>query len=184
MLAPVSYKNDLVRLFGRTVNHRPVDWDTLKTIRKSTRTLWTDNYPEEPFNPDPNDVEDVHFNSSFDYDIEKAVQRQRLFFYQVSLPHFRNLVFLKGASIRYKMYLYLKKLRPDVFLVPCYDMDVFWHAHQAHPVEYQNETYEILGDILPHDDSVNDRNPGSKLCNSEEITRSLWKDTYGQSFSR
>ena len=35
--------------------------------------------------------------------------------------------------LRYKMYLHLKKKNPKTFLVPCYDIDLVWHAHQVHP---------------------------------------------------
>ena len=50
--------------------------------------------------------------------------------------------------------------------------------------EYEVETKRLIGLHLPHDDSVNDRNPGSKLCNSEEQTRKLWKLTFDMNFSR
>ena len=64
---------------------------------------------------------------------------------------------MADALKRYAMYLYLKKQHPDKFLVPCYDMDLVWHTHQVHPVEYQRDTAAILGFVLKHDDSVNDR---------------------------
>ena len=45
-------------------------------------------------------------------------------------------------------------------------------------MEYLNDTTEILGGILPHDDSVNDRAPGSKLCTAESFTTSSWSGIY------
>ena len=53
---------------------------------------------------------------------------------------------------------------------------------QTLPQIYGSDTLEILGKLLNHDDSVNDRNPGSKLCNSEEITRELWRKTFKEDF--
>ena len=38
------------------------------------------------------------------------------------------------------------------------------------------------GRLLDHDDSVNERHPGSKLCNSQEVTEKLWKETFDESF--
>ena len=188
MLAPVTYKSDLERLFTRRINHRPQEWLVLRERRDYTRKLWNELWPEEPFDPSP-DVEEIEericdYQPGFDYDIATAVQRQRLFFYQVSLPHYRNEAFLQTAKLRYKMYLHLKALHPLVFLVPCYDMDIFWHAHQAQPLIYEEETEAAVGHLLPHDDSVNDRSEGSKLCNAEEQTRILWKATFKQDFSR
>ncbi len=42
----------------------------------------------------------------------------------------------------------------------------------------------VLGFVLPHDDSVNDRSEGSKLNNADEITRKLWMQAYDVSFGR
>ena len=82
------------------------------------------------------------------------------------------------------MYLYLKKQHPETFLVPCYDMDLIWHTHQVNTIDYGRETSEILGFILKHDDSVNDRSEGSKLNNADEVTRKLWRETFQVSFPR
>ena len=53
---------------------------------------------------------------------------------------------------------------------------------QLCPREYREDTVTIVGSILPHDDSVNDRNDGSKLCRSEEITKQLWKGLNNNTF--
>ena len=86
--------------------------------------------------------------------------------------------------------------------MPCYDIDLMWHAHQVfidilgnkrhvevvppspkvHPLKYGKDCEAILGYTLPHDDSVNDRSDGSKLNNAYEITIKLWKDTFSNSF--
>ena len=55
------------------------------------------------------------------------------------------------------MYLYLKQQNQQQFLVPCYDIDLVWHTHQVNTLHYSNDTTAILGFVLKHDDSVNDR---------------------------
>ena len=55
------------------------------------------------------------------------------------------------------MYLYLKQQNQQQFLVPCYDIDLMWHTHQVNTLHYSNDTTAILGFVLKHDDSVNDR---------------------------
>ena len=82
------------------------------------------------------------------------------------------------------MYLYLKKQHPETFLVPCYDMDLIWHTHQVNTIHYGKDTSDILGFILKHADSVNDRSDGSKLNNADEVTRKLWRETFQVSFGR
>ena len=80
------------------------------------------------------------------------------------------------------MFLCLKAAHPDKFLVPCYDIDIAWHTHQVMPVSYELETTSLLGAMLSHDDSVNDRAPGSKLSNSSSMTAKLWKETFDKDF--
>ena len=50
---------------------------------------------------------------------------------QVSLPHYLTKQYLKDAVERYKKFLFLKCTHPKEFLVPCYDMDIVWHAHMV-----------------------------------------------------
>ena len=82
------------------------------------------------------------------------------------------------------MFLYLKQFYPDQFLVPCYDNDLIWHTHQVSTLDYAKDTIGILGKILPHDDSVNERSKGSKLNTSSEETSKLWMETFGVPFGR
>ena len=102
----------------------------------------------------------------------------------MSLPHYADLEFHVDSVKRYKMYLHLKKKNPKTFLVPCYDMDLIWHTHQVHPQDYQEDMINILGFVLKHDDSVNDRSEGSKLNNADEHTRKLWFEEFSVPFAR
>ena len=122
--------------------------------------------------------------SKIRYNITAAAMRQAVFYYQVSLDHYRDPMFLTDAILRYKMYLYLKQRNKETFLVPCYDMDLIWHTHQVHPIPYQKETTSVLGFVLKHDDSVNDRKEGSKLNNADDVTRRLWQDLFKVPFAR
>lgn len=61
---------------------------------------------------------------------------------------------------------------------------LFSSPPQVHPKKYQKDTQRILGRILNHDDSINDRSPGSKLMTSDSSTRRLWAKTFGEHFSR
>ena len=55
---------------------------------------------------------------------------------------------------------------------------------QVHPLKYQKETKKILGRLLDHDDSVNERAEGTKLSNSSRVTHDLWRDTFGEDFKQ
>ena len=60
-----------------------------------------------------------------------AVQRQRNFNYQISLPHYTSPKFLSEAVHRYHRFILLKQTYPDEFFTPCYDFDLVWHTHQV-----------------------------------------------------
>ena len=55
---------------------------------------------------------------------------------------------------------------------------------QVHPQEYQADLQAILGFVLKHDDSVNDRSEGSKLNSADETTRKLWLQEFSVPFAR
>ena len=44
--------------------------------------------------------------------------------------------------------------------------------------------FAFVGRILNHDDSVNDRGPGSKLSTSDKTTRELWTNTFKSDFAK
>ena len=75
-----------------------------------TRLVWNASYPGEPYEIDFDDISfDFVYTAKIDYDIQAASSRQMEFYYNVSLPHYMNLTFLKSSIDRYKNFLYLKK---------------------------------------------------------------------------
>ena len=178
MLSPISYEKDCNKVVSTLVDHKILVGKQRTRGLERARNLWKEFYPSEPFEVDlTTSVGNApDFESRMEYDITAACGRQRVFYYQVSLPHYGDKKFLNKALERYKQHLLLKQQNPDLFFVPCYDFDLIWHAHQVHPLIYRNDTTKILGKVLNHNDSVNDRRPGSKLSRSYETTREKWKE--------
>ena len=79
-----------------------------------------------------------------------------------------------GTPIRY-LFTHLEMKLIHVEVVP---------HHKVHPLQYATDCEAILGYMLPHDDSVNDRSEGSKLNNAHEITVKLWKNAFSHSFAK
>ena len=50
---------------------------------------------------------------------------------QVSLPHYRDKQLLQAADRNYRQFLLLHQQNPGNFIVPSFDMDLLWHAHQV-----------------------------------------------------
>ena len=177
MLSPLNYLRDCNEIVSTLVDHRILVGEKREQGLHKAKLLWYQLYPEEPFEVDLTaPLSNVPaFKSKIKYDIVAACSRQRVFNYQVFLPHYEDEKFLYYALGRYKWHLRLKQENPDTFLVPCYDIDLMWHAHQVHPLTYKDDTMKLLGKVLKHNDSVNDRTPGSKLSTSEKTTRQIWR---------
>ena len=116
------------------------------------------------------------------YDVREASRRQRTFLWQVSGPRFEEDAFVEDALDRYEKFLRLMGLHGyrSNFWVPSYDIDLCWHTHMlASTSRYVSETAALAGEPVAHDDSVNDREAGSKLNVSWAATQRLWTDAYG-----
>ena len=183
MLCPQQYERDCLGVVNRLVDHKLMSGTNRSNAQQKALKIWKSMYPAEPFNLNlenpPATVPE--YSSKIVYDIEAAAARQSQFYYQVSLPHYRDKEFLKTGLKRYEYHLKLKKIHPEAFLVPCYDIDLIWHAHQAHPLAYKNDTIALLGHVFNHDDTTTDRDPGSRLANADQATRNLWNQ-YGLHF--
>ncbi|XP_018018909.1 uncharacterized protein LOC108675412 [Hyalella azteca] len=186
MLAPQYYIVDCEAIADRVLPHRLLTQNSLAIARERGKKLWESVYPHDPWELDLKYSKQISSStpSKIHYNLLEAVGRQSAFYYQVRLAHYRTSPFLLSAIQRYRKFLHLKKMEPKNFLVPCYDMDLVWHAHQLHPLSYYNDTVAFLGCLLPHDDSVNNRETGSKLMVSDGITRKLWKDAWREDFNR
>ncbi len=116
MLSPVSYEKDCEEIVSTMVDHKILVGEKRKRGLKKGMALWNELYPTEPFEVDltapVSNAPD--FKSRIQYDIEAACSRQRVFYYQVSLPHYGDKKFLKKALERYIQHLILKQQNPDM----------------------------------------------------------------------
>lgn len=175
MLSPRAYSNDCVAITNTVVNHTLRSQHDYEAGLKKSQTYWAKKYQSvhEPFNVGYNVQYEIpsEYKTQITYDIAEAARRQKSFFYQVSLPHFRDPTYLKVGLLRYKKFLYLKQGLPQDFLVPTYDIDLMWHSHQLNPWLYKKDMMVIIGNLFNHDDNVTDRSQGSKLSNAGVLTR-------------
>jgi len=142
-----------------------------------------EKYPHEPFEFEHTTVGVNEYQRLSGYDLEAATRRQTKFFYNVSLPHYRDPKFLEIAEDRYRKFLHLKRVNRDALLIPCYDIDLVWHTHQLYPIKYNTDTVRILGRMLNHDDTLDDRSQGSVQNRASIKTRELWKTQYHENYA-
>ena len=183
MLCPHEYRTDCLALWGRVVDHTILSAKERKLRNKPNRNKWECQFKVAYDFTEPNSINEqdfLAFKSNIKYDIYAACQRQINFFYQVSLPHYKAKSFLRAALKRYTKFLYLIKLNSGSFMIPCFAIDLIWHTHQLNPLSYFYDTTKVLGRMLSHDDSINDRTAGSKLDTSFRNTCELWRKQYGE----
>ena len=177
MLAPGYYEEDCINIIPTVLDHTPLNKTQRNLALQLTRDRWHKAFPGEPFEVDLTKPPTVltEYRSRIQYNLEEACYRQFKFYYQVSLPHFTDDLFLKSAVERYEHHLRLKRLHPEVSMVPCYDVQLIWHAHQLHPLNYKQTATELIGKPLHHDVTVTGQTPGSNLYDAGEKTRSVWE---------
>jgi len=165
-----------MKTFGKLLTHQNLSQTQRDSQRKLTLTKWNEDETQL------DEAELANFQTQIDYDLIAACKRQASFFYQVCLPHYKSLHYLKLAFKSYKKFLYVAKLNPQAFLVPTYAIDLMWHTHHRTPQAYVNDTLKSLGRVMTHDDSVNDRTAGSKLNTSYEVTCGLWRKHFNEDY--
>jgi hypothetical protein len=175
MLCPTQYIEDMKSIANFVPNHRLKSEQEIQHYYQFSKQKW-EQFSSVDYDYMNDKTQQPTFKSRIKYDIKSASSRQKAFYYNVSLPHFKNDDFLKLGIERYKKFLQLKSELPNLFIVPCYLIDIIWHSHQLHPSSYRQDVMKILGFVLPHDDSVNDRSPGSKLNVSSDMTCKEWKE--------
>ena len=185
MLAPYHYEQDCLNIIFTVLDHSPLNSTQRNMALQLTKDRWYEVYPEEPFEVDLTKPTTLltDYQSRIQYNLEEACYRQFKFYYQVSLPHFSDDLFLKSAVERYEHHLQLKRLHPDVLMVSCYDFELIWRAHQLHPLNYKHTITELLGKPLHHDDTTTGRTLGAKFYDSEMNTRAVW-DAAGLRFAK
>ena len=109
MLCPRAYTKDMTKILGKQLDHRfPETREEEHKFRKKAQELWEETFKDEcSFYPAGNRSAPT-YESRISYNLAAAVLRQRDFFYNVSLPHFRDTGFLEKAVERYKRFLNLK----------------------------------------------------------------------------
>ena len=188
MLSPRAYSKDCVAIVNVVINHTLRSKQDYQRALIKSRELWERHWGgEEPFYLKLDLPYDKRAASAFDtkitYNIIDAASRQKAFYYQVSLPHYRDWKYLDVGMLRYKKFLYLKQQLSEEFIVPCYDIDLIWHTHQLNPWAYRKDMITYIGNLFNHDDNVTDRSEGSKLYNADMMTRYHWKRVFNEGFS-
>jgi hypothetical protein len=161
----------------------------MKELAETTRTLWDELHPQETlFSDDADGSSKNHSGKSFlldGLDLLASTERQVTFLWQISGPSFLDDVFLQDGKRQYYKFLKLRE-RPKkdkVVLVSTYQIDLMWHTHILSNLSgYFTDCKAIMGNILNHDDSINERTADGPLDRSFKDTKALWKESYSEDY--
>ncbi|KAF5791506.1 putative Glycine-rich domain-containing protein [Helianthus annuus] len=191
-LNPVRYKSDCEEFYEKILDNCNVASSVQGISKSETEEIWNKLYPDEPYDFDMTrafSTEAVYKTQSFSkYDFALAIERQSPFYYQVSRPHVKSDLFLEAAVARYKGFLHIIRRNRERsvkrFCVPTYDIDLIWHTHQLHPASYCKDLTELIGKVLEHDDTDQNRAKGQKLDTGFSETTKQWEETFGSRYWR
>lgn len=203
LLCPRKYIPDSIKMWAsvlpdetdHVIDHQLLSTKQRKRAMKRARQLWGSQFPDEPFDSpylnegmlcdEDEDVRDVSYRSEITYDVIAACERQMMFHRHVAiLPQYRHDRFISDAVDRYFMFLELKHKHRKTVLVPTFDTDIVWHTHMMHPISYISHTTRVCGQVVPHDDTITDREDGADLHDSWHETLHLWYDHFRSPFPR
>ncbi|CAO3651116.1 unnamed protein product [Cunninghamella blakesleeana] len=116
--------------------------------------------------------------SPFSLDLLQAVERQ----FVVSTRMLNNVRWLLPDSIvrgmrNYVQFLTLMKENNQLIAVPTLEIDVSWHTHQLHPLEYRQFTLRYIKRVINHDDTI----PQITLDKYSLDTRKAWDKLFSNS---
>lgn len=196
MLCPHKYRSDSMTIWNKlrpeegrcVIEHIILSASARKRARAMGRGVWENIYKDEAYDItqvlqeadmcEEGDVKETQ--SDISYDILLASSRQMMFHYQTITPHWRTgSTFLHMGVNRYLAFLHLKRVSPSTIIVPTFDIDLVWHAHQMHPTHYYQTSNAMCGLFLPHDDTLVDRSEHGDLTLAWNETVALWEKTYG-----
>ncbi|CAN8243394.1 unnamed protein product, partial [Cochlearia groenlandica] len=192
-LNPVRYISDCEQLYGKVLDNYDIVSSTNGSFKSKTENIWKRLYPMESYDinldkaiSEPMDISNLEKCTT--YDLISASKRQSSFYSKVLRAHVDNEITIQEAIDRYKAFLYLikrsREMSMDIIGVPTNDIDLICHTHQLNPSSYYTDMEKIFGNILQHDDDVDniERKSDKKLDNMFSETNAIWEETFGKKY--
>lgn len=118
---------------------------------------------------------------SFSEDLVRAMYRQLDFVNKIcaNYTYWTHPKIIQAAIHRYEKFVHLMAASKRTMLVPTSDIDLVWHTHQTHLVEYDAFTRRVTGKLLDHDDTIG----RVDLSHGYAATFLLWGQMYHEPYS-
>lgn len=87
------------------------------------------------------------------------------------------------AALDYRRFLALAQAEPGAKLAPTKDIDLFWHLHMLHPVDYFRDCQRLFGAILDHDGGFGATAEEAPLLREAfDATAARWASAFGTAY--
>ncbi|CAG8437667.1 8297_t:CDS:2 [Scutellospora calospora] len=167
LLSPLKYFKDMEELYKQEYRF-PIEriykcWNENNDEYLNSVKFW-EKYTKQPW------ILNVQVESIFSLNLVNAVIRQYRFTDKIINDYTVNTLMNHSQAIeRYKKFLLLVK-NNERDLVPTIDIDLCWHTHMLHSIDYRDFTKKYTGKIINHDDRISK----SILNDNFKQTSDIW----------
>ncbi len=150
MLKPHAYNEDCMKLIGKVPSHKlHFLSESRDSARERTKILWEKRFPKEAFDIPTEEYKSMNLAPQVSHltHIITDVKTQKMYIYQMLLPHYSDVKFQQTAVERYKRYLYTRKASPEYTSPPSsagFDVDLMHRTHKIRPQEYSQDIMAVF----------------------------------------
>ncbi|CAD5123948.1 unnamed protein product [Dimorphilus gyrociliatus] len=142
MTYPKEYRSDCKNLIGFVPDHTIRDPNDNSLARKKGEKLWKEfTAGDEPYETDLSRAPPINSTNqtALSVDLLECAKRQADFYYDISLPHFGDKIFLQNAQERYKLFSKLTARLGRYLFAPT-DIRFVCKCHMLHPHSFNKDT--------------------------------------------
>eukprot|EP01080_Neovahlkampfia_damariscottae_P008298 gene8298-122_t len=177
LIRPSLYQKDCKKLYNKVIDHHlssKYDFLLIQKAMETTSKLWKDTYKEnyngklfEKYSTNENkqilcidvDIKKMKLDSNFknvfsiSFDDVKKDRDWVSFYNSFMSTHFDRsgkLDQLEYQIKSYERFMYMNAVYPEIQGHPSYAIDLIWHAHMAHPLDYLNDCENVVGFFVDH----------------------------------
>lgn len=142
MTYPTDYQNDCKNFIGFVPDHTIRDPNENSLAKKKGEKLWKEfTKGDEPYETDLNRAPPINSTNqtALSIDLLECAKKQADFYYDISLPHYGDKIFLQSAQERYKLFSKLTARLGRYLFAPT-DIRFVCKCHMLHPHSFVKDT--------------------------------------------
>ncbi|CAG8509423.1 5765_t:CDS:1 [Scutellospora calospora] len=174
LLLPIKYFKDIEELYKEEYKF-PLDkihkiWNNSNNNEYLSSLKFWEKHTNQPW------ILNIQNDSPFSLNLVNAVIRQYKFTDKIINDYNTDKPMDHSKAIeKYKKFLLLVK-NNEKNLVPTIDIDLCWHTHMLHAIDYRDFTKKYMGKIINYDDKISE----SILSDNFDKTSDIWYKNFNE----